>query len=552
MTQTLMTKLRRAMASAWCALVFACVSPLSADEGIFAPPPLPGQTDPPPQLPVDKHQLVKFGRPNPTGVLPPPLETLQKSFDEPVLLPPTKSDFGDQNRPWKDEPLPPLDEELWQHGGSYIYTAEGDRLGWPDDDAHAQDSLLRLPEDYVDPEPLTLFAQFEGEEPIKNSIFHWFGPGAYDWEPRFVGYGAYQASAIAYKQGNTRSDGLGHQLLLELDLRLTGTERFHVQFRPLGEGNTGGSYYRFSDPAGYIDNSTGVPQRFWFEGELHSIFSGFLDPFAVRDVHMVAGKFPFQLHNQLLMNDEILGLAVNKNTIFLGNTSNINVQGIYAASDVDNVADANSAMYGTNISIDYKRVFYEASYLYVNTPDAPGRDQHFAAISRTQFHGKFNYAGRALFKFGDEAGTGSGELFVLETNYTHHMPAHPLGIEFGVAYCNLFYSSAGWNSAAGGNFNRLRSAFDVNPLVAISSGTQLGETYGASLGMQFFRHHEDESIAPEIAFQSPNGDLVYGLGLRYQRKTGKRTFLEVLGLWNISDNEALRRDGVFVSETILF
>lgn len=551
MTSHVQSKLRHLFASAWCSAILCCGSVVLGDDSLFGEPPIPGQSsDRPIRLTIPEMKHASFA-PMHESLLPPLSEAIETPQELPHLLPLATPD-NPQSKAWEDEPLPSLDEELWQHGGSYIYAPEGDRLGFPCKDEHTDYEMLRLPEDYIDPEPFTLFTQFEGEGPIKQYSLDWFGPGAYNWEPRFVAYGGYQASAIAYKQGNTRSDGLGHQLLVDLDLRLTGTERFHVQFRPIGKDNTGGSYYRFSDPAGYIDNSTGVPQRFWFEGELHSMFSGFMSPFAVRDVHMVGGKFPFQLHNQLLMNDEILGTVINKNTLFVGNTSNINIQAIYAASDVDNVADDNSRMYGTNFSIDYERVFYEASYLFVETPDAPGRDQHFAAVSRTKFHGRFNYATRALFKFGDEAGTGSGELFVLESNYTLLMPAHPLGIEFGVAYCNVFYATDGWNSAGGGNFNRLRAAFDVNPLVAISSGSSLGENYGASLGIQLFRHHEDESIAPEIAFQSPNGDLVYGFGLRYQRKTSKRTFFEVLGIVNLSDTESLRRDGVFVSETILF
>lgn len=543
---------RRSLASAWAALAIIWAVPLAAEEKLFWLPPLPDNADPPVAAEGSPADFASFPVQRPTIERFPPLTPPFESDSSPELLPPVYPEYEPSERPWEDERLPPLEEELWDHGGSHLYHPEGDRLGWPDQDGHDPDPLLRLPENYVDPEPLTFFAQFQGEAPIKNSIFHWFGPGAYDWEPRFVGYGSYQMNAIAYQADHTRSDGIGHQLIAELDLRLTGTERFHVQFRPLGKQNTGGSYYRFSDPSGYIDNSTGVPQRFWFEGELGSIFSGFLDPFAVRDVNIVGGKFLFQLQNQLLVNDEILATVVSKNTVFWGSTSNMNVQAIYAASDVDNVADLNCPMYGTNVTIDHQRAFYELSYLYVPTPDASGRDQHFAAASRTAFFGNLSYAGRALFKFGDRAGTGDGQLFVIETNYTRYFPSQPLGIQFGVFYCNTFYASQGWNSAAGGAFNRLRSTFDVNPLVGISSGTQLGENFGSSLGVQLFRHNEDESLAPEVAFQTPNGDFVFGLGMRYQRKTGKRTYLEVLGLWNQSSNPALRRDGVFVSQFFLF
>jgi len=452
----------------------------------------------------------------------------------------------------EEEPLPPLEEELWNHGGSYMYSPEGDRLGWPSPEKDAHFDLLRLPEDHVDPQPLTLFADFLGADPVQQRPKTWFGPDGYQWDPQFVLYGGYEFGGIAYQEAGQRRDGLSHQLLLDLDLRLTGTERFHMQFRPLGRGGTGGSFYQFSEPDGYIDNSTAVPQNFWFEGELHSMFSSYLDPFAVRDINITAGKFPYAVHNQLLINDEILGLIVSKNTLYVGSLSNVNVQAIYTPSDVENVADDNCRMYGFHTTLDHQRDFYEASYFFVETPDAPGRDQHFLAFSRTEFRGQLTWAGRTLFKFGDEAGTGYGHLFVLESNYTRVFDHQPLGIQTAVAYSNLFYAGEGWNSAAQGGFNRLRSTFEVNPLVAVSLGRTTAENYGASLGVQLFRHHEDESFSPEIAFQTPGGDFVYGGGLRYQRKTGQRSFFEVLGVVNFSDNPNLRRDGVFVCETIRF
>lgn len=41
-----------------------------------------------------------------------------------------------------NEPLPPLEEELWLHGGSYLYAPEGDRLNWPSPEA--DDSFKRV------------------------------------------------------------------------------------------------------------------------------------------------------------------------------------------------------------------------------------------------------------------------------------------------------------------------------------------------------------------------------------------------------------------------
>ena len=133
-----------------------------------------------------------------------------------------------------------------------------------------------------------------------------------------------------------RRDGIGHQLLLDADLALTGTERAHVQFRPLGGKNSGGSFYNFADPVGYVDNSEIAPQRWWIEGELQSIFGGLIDdPTQQWDVYFTLGKFPLALQNFLLMNDEATGILLGKNTLIIPPFSNINLQAFYLFDDVD-------------------------------------------------------------------------------------------------------------------------------------------------------------------------------------------------------------------------
>ena len=159
---------------------------------------------------------------------------------------------------------------------------------------------------------------------------------------------------------------------------------------------------------------------------------------------------------------------------------------------------------------------------------------------------------RALARWGDASGDGDGHLFVVESNRTHYYDCAPLGVESSVLYCNAFYASDGWRPISGGNFNRLRSTFEVNPLVSISAGNPFSDVFGIALGVQLFRHHEDESIIPEIAFQSATGQPAIGCGLRYLRKTSARSFFEVLGVYVSCDDPQFQRDGIFVAETILF
>ena len=485
-------------------------------------------------------------------LLPPP----SPPADAEILPPPQE--------PWREpaerRPLPliedqplllPLDQELWLHGGSYLYAPEGDRLG-PGAELPHHAHLLRVPEFTPRARPLaTGRTDFLGSGPIADSPWHWPGSGGYAWEPRLVIYGDYELFALAFQRDDRRRDAIGHQLVLDGDLRLTGTERFHVQFRPLGERNTGGSYYQF-DPAGYVDNSTLTPQRYWFEGELHSLLGSVVDPFAVWDSNVAVGRIPYLLHNSLLMNDEVLAVAISKNTLLPGRLSNLTLQLLYAFQDVDTYPDVDSQALILTANADRRGAFYEATYAYVSPDRRASQVTHYAALSRTQFYGPLTIALRAMFKWGDQGGRGAGELFVLEMCHTRLFERRPLGIESGVFYCNGFASTEGWNTIGGGNLNRLRAAFEVDPLTRIAAGLSVQKTAGLACGVQLFRLHEDESWIPEVAVESPGGEPVWGLGLRYLRKTGKRTYVEVLGVANFSDDRVYRRRGVYAGYNVTF
>ncbi|QDU95755.1 hypothetical protein [Lignipirellula cremea] len=509
-----------------------------------------------------------------------PLSSPVVDGDFPALPPDPNADEEEKDN------LPPLGEELWDHGGSYMYAPEGDHLNWPDgkfgphaeaiDEAHGPGShtghqseqachpgeeghghheshydYLRLPEGWIGPQPLTIGPQFLGVGPI-IPWGHWPGVGGYDLEPRFVGAGSFRLFGFGLNENNQEQAGVGGHLILDLDLRLTGTERFHVQYRPFGRRGTGGSYYQFTDPSGVVNNATAQPDLYWFEGELGSMFGAYFSPFVASDITVTVGRFPFLLHNTYLINDEFVGVVLNKNNIELGGLSNLNLQFFYAFQDVSAYSDADSQLYGVHATADYRNQLYEATYAFVQHEFNSRRDSHYLGLSRTQFIGNYTVAGRLLGKLGDQDGRGDGVLGVIETNTNRVFDQKPLGIEHGVYYCNVFAASRGWSSIGGGGFNRLTTAFETNPLIRISAGRPVSETVGVALGVQFFRLHEDESFVPEVAFESRDGQGVFGAGLRYLRKTGQRSFFEALGVINVSNDERFQRSGLFLSETILF
>ncbi len=509
-----------------------------------------------PLPPVPQRQQQRLLRlPDPDGAVPSnPLEELP---DGPAngtpfpALPPAPGDVRQQ-----ELLLPPLEWELANHGGSYMYETEDERAQYASQyDEHSV--RLRLPEGYCAPQPFTLFGPFLGPGPIRPwPGFTWFGCDGYQWEPRFVGFGSYEMFGIAFEQNGQRADVIGQQLLLDLDLRLTGTERFHVQYRPLGERNSGGSYYMFNNPSGYVDNSTAIPDRYWFEFELDSVFGGVLgDTRTAFDHHITLGKFPFALHNNLLINDEVLGIVVSKNSLLIPPFSNVSVQTFWLPDEVDAFNDGAADVFGAHLQADYRGSFAELTYAFVDHRRLADRSANYAAASYTKFFGPLSLAGRAIFKWGDAAGRGNGELFVLESNLTRIINSGWLcacGVKEAVYYANGFAATPGWNSISGGNFNRLTSSFAVNPLVAISAAPVVGDRYGAAAGVQLFRHHQDESLVPEIAYERADGSNVFGLGLQYLRKIGPRSYLDVRAVGGFSSDPRFRREGAFVSYMFAF
>ena len=297
------------------------------------------------------------------------------------------------------EPLPPLAEELQRFGGSSLYEAEGEHAGSPfvhHGDDHVRN--LRLPESWEKPlPPVTAYQEFVGADPIGSwDGLNWFGDDGFQWEPRLVAHGSYEMFGLFLEQGGTRQDAIGHQLIVDVDLQLTGTERAHVQFRPLGRRNTGGSFFRLDDPTGFDDNSTGIPDRWWIEGEFYSLFGGLIDDeFTPLDYHITVGKVPYAVHNSLLINDEVTGVIVNKNTLLIPPLSNLNIQGFYFFDDVDTATPHSTELVGMHASADWRNAFIEGTVAYVSHSDDASFDSRYAAVSATKFFGPVTLAGRA-------------------------------------------------------------------------------------------------------------------------------------------------------------
>jgi hypothetical protein len=200
--------------------------------------------------------------------------------------------------------------------------------------------------------------------------------------PGLAVYGDWR-TAVAYNNNNGKDIAqIATRLNIDVDLKITGTERIHAFFTPIQDNNV---YTRFEFAGGdgdelFNDEFDPDPETLFFEGDVGSIYSGISGKDASFDLPFTVGLFPLFLQNGIWANDAILGGAVSlpaKNSAALGLANfdvtffaafkNVNNAGIIGADEDDN---DNANLYGATAFIDAFGGYIEAGYGLIQ-----GRDE---------------------------------------------------------------------------------------------------------------------------------------------------------------------------------
>ena len=438
-------------------------------------------------------------------------------------------------------------------------------------EAVAHDPPERLPEGFAKPRPLVAGDGFYDAAPVTwTGRFRWPWGGAVV-EPTTVVYGQYRVFGTAFEQNREQFAGVGHDLLVDVDVSLGATERLHAQFRPLAGKNSGGSLLRLNEDVDYLDNSNLLPQRLWLEADLSEVAGGLLGDVAHADVLLTAGLFPYVSHNGLLIADDIGGVLLSKNNLAFGPFSNVLGQALFAFDEVDAYDrfvegfetgrtftgpgfgdESDVRLAGTHWQFDWGRRFVEASWMHLWDVTESATNADYLALSVTQLLGPSNVAGRALLKFGDEARFGDGQLFVLEANRRRLLDRRPCGFDEAVLYATAFWATEGWTPVSGGTFDRLRSTFAIDPLTPLTVSMTGVRRRGVTLGAELFHSRRDLTFTPEIAADFPDDAAVLGLGATLRQRVGRRSQLSLRGLATFTDDDRFRRQGVFLEWTTFF
>jgi hypothetical protein len=346
--------------------------------------------------------------------------------------------------------------------------------------------------------------------------------------PGLAIYGDWR-TAVAYNQNNGKDIAqIATRLNIDVDFKITGTERIHAFFTPI-QNNTKFTRYEFGGGAG-DGNFTGEldlnPQTLFFEGDLGSIYSGFSGQHAGFDLPFTVGLFPLFLQNGIWANDAILGGAVSlpaKNSRKLG-LPNFDITFFAAFDNVDNAgilgkdADGNNEnnnanIYGVTAFIDAFGGYIEAGYgLIQGTNDkVDGQLTNFVTASYTRrYANTLSNSTRVFANFGNGE-QDEGVAIISENSLISGLPSTLL------PYANFFVGFGNPQPLVDGNGAGILKNVGINfETDALTGYPKLNDTgsnaYGGAIGLQYL-FNLDQQLVFELATVQPFGDPIAGIGV---------------------------------------
>jgi hypothetical protein len=362
--------------------------------------------------------------------------------------------------------------------------------------------------------------------------------------PGLAIYGDWR-TAIAYNSNNDKDIAqIATRLNLDVDFKITATERIHAFFTPIQNNNV---YSRFEFGGGDGDDQfTAEFDRnaatLFFEGDFGSLYSGFSGKQARFDLPFTVGLFPLFLQNGIWANDAILGGAVtlparnsaalglaNFDITFFAAFDNVNNAGILGANADDN----NKAnLYGVTAFVDAFNGFVETGYGLIQD-EQDGLLEHFLTAAYTRrYYNTLSNSTRLFANFADDPfanfadnleGKNDGFAIISENSLISGLPSTL------IPYANFFVGFGNPQPLVDGNGAGILKNVGINfETDALTGYPKLNDTgsnaYGGALGLQYL-FNLDQQLVFEFATVQPFGTPIagigvarpqYGFGVRYQ------------------------------------
>jgi hypothetical protein len=381
--------------------------------------------------------------------------------------------------------------------------------------------------------------------------------------PGLAVYGDWR-TAVAFNKNNGQEIAqVATRLNLDVDFKLTGTERIHAFFTPL-QKDTQFTRFEFAgdDASGDFDfEFDPEPQTLFFEGDVDSIYTGISGNEATFDLPFTVGLFPLFLQNGIWANDAILGGAVSftaKNSAAL-NLANFDVTLFAAFNDVDNAGilglgnnDAN--LVGVTAFVDALGGYIETGYGLVDGRNAEDDNiTHFATAAYTRrYYNTISNSTRVFANVGQGAASGNdGFAIISENSLITGLPSTLL------PYANFFVGVGNPVPLVDGNnagiLKNVGINFETDALTGFPKLDDTGsDAWGGAIGLQYL-FNLDQQIVFEVAMVQPFDDdgigaqdSQYGFGARYQLPLDKTWLFRADATYqileNLEDNFGLRAE----------
>jgi len=368
--------------------------------------------------------------------------------------------------------------------------------------------------------------------------------------PRFMASGDLRVAYASSDNGKNSLAEVATRLNLDLDLKLTATERIHAFIRPL---DNNGKFSRFIfDGAGnqgkFQNEMNGDLEDLFFEGDLGAMLSGISGSYLSFDLPFAVGRMPLIFQNGIWLNDIIDGVAF---TLPAMNSpqfdiSNMDITFFAANNQINSAVSAQLdgvRLYGFNTFIEMLNGYIELGYAYTEDKILVDGDQSYHNMMLSYSHRIGNVASvsyRVLHNFGQQirpgqvvGKTADGTLVLFESSF---ITSKPYTV---IPYLNAFYGFGRPQSVArvGGVLQNTGIIFEADGLTGFPTlDATANDTVGGAIGIEYLFDLNQQIIVEAGLVKTVEGvgkpgrnafGDQYGFAARYQLPLTKTILLRM-------------------------
>lgn len=342
-----------------------------------------------------------------------------------------------------------------------------------------------------------------------------------------------------------------NRLNLDVDFKITATERIHALFQPLEKD---GQFTRFDfagDSTGFSEHFDAEPAALFFEGDLGAILGGLSGRDAPFDLPITAGLIPLLFQNGVWIEDAFVGgaFAIPARNSRILDWSNFDLSFFYGGSKLSNPTVGagidNGQIAGATAFIEALQGYLEVGYANIFGTNAGGRNFSSVALSFTRrYLGRVSNSVRYVGAVGTQGAFGgdpNGHLLLIENSLITARPSTT------VPYLNLFFGlnspmSAARDPGAGGILKNTGLNFESDAITGFPSlDPTATDAAGGALGLNLLGSNLNRQLVLEVAATYPwttSATLPgaqYGIGVRIQQPLTNAIILRLDGMYGVRE-----------------